>query len=55
MIKTWVLVIVIGNSSPAVTVPDYGSAAECELARKMVERWKSNSSALCIPGPVRPN
>jgi len=55
MIKTWVLILLIGSNKPNI-VPDYGSAAECEQARTIIqERWKMSSNGVCIPGPVRPN
>jgi len=55
MIKTWVLIILIGGQSQPIVVPDYGASAECEQARAIMERWSRNARAVCIPGPVRPN
>jgi hypothetical protein len=54
-IQTFVLILHIGSA--AVTVPGYGSIAECEKAREVAVMRSGFQGAIawrgvCIPGPV---
>ena len=49
-IQTWVLILQI--STYAVTVPGYGSAAECDKAREIAVESRVAWRGVCVPGPV---
>lgn len=50
-IQTWILIVMVSTHS-TMTVPNYGSSAECETARAYVKQQRIARRAYCIPGPV---
>ena len=49
-IQTFVLVVVLAGPG-TLTIPGYGSIAECEAAVEIIKK-RITGRAFCIPGPV---